>query len=114
MRADIGKNVGQYVSGENGCWSGWGAEGVVMVNSFEFVRTSQLRLGTPLVDAKLHDAQFEVMFLCTRPGSTTLDAGGRRGGTGALRGGGRCRVPWECIIIVLYCRVQTIVLVAYE
>lgn len=92
MRADIGKNAGQDVSGENGYRSGWGAERVVMVNSFEFIRISQLRLGTPLVDAKLHDAQFGVMFLCTVPSSTlhrTLDAGGRRGWTGALRGGGR-------------------------
>lgn len=95
MRADIGKNVGQDVSGERGYRSGWGAERVVMVNSFEFIRTSQLRLGTPLVDAKLHDVQFGVIFPCTIPSSTlhgTLDAGGRRGWTGALRGGVPCRL----------------------
>lgn len=62
MRADIGKNVGQDVSGENRYRSGWGAERVVMVNSFEFVRNSHLRLGTLLVDAKLHDARFEIIF----------------------------------------------------
>lgn len=33
-----------------------------MVNSFEFVRNSDLRLRTPLVDAKLHDARFEIVF----------------------------------------------------
>lgn len=99
MRADIGKNVGQDVSGENGYRSRWGTEGVVMVNSFEFVRNSQLRLGTPLIDAKLHDAQFEVMFLRTIPSFTlhrTLDAGGRRWGTGALRGGERGGPIFAC------------------
>lgn len=59
MRADIGKNVGQDVSGENGYRSGRGAKRVMMVNSFEFVRNSHFRLGTPLVDAKLHDVRFE-------------------------------------------------------
>lgn len=71
-----------------------------MVNSFELVRTSQLRLRTPLVDAKLHDARFEIMFLCAIPSNTlhrTLDAGGRREGTGALRGGG---MGWSLAVSV--------------
>lgn len=83
--------MGQDVSGENGYRSGWGAERVVMVNSFEFVRTSQLRLRTPLVDAKLHDARFEIMFLCAIPSNTlhrTLDAGGRREGLAHYEAGG--------------------------
>lgn len=95
MRADIKKNVGQDVSWENGYRSGWGAEGVVMVNSFEFVRTSQLRLGTPLVDAKLHDARFEVMFLCAIPSSTLHRTLGRRGdGRTTRRGEGG---PLPCL-----------------
>lgn len=44
MRADIGKDEGQDVKGENGYRGGWGAERIVMVNSFEFVRTCQLGL----------------------------------------------------------------------
>lgn len=102
MRADIGKNVGQDVTGENGYRRGWGAERVVVVNSFEFVRTSQLRLGTPLVDAKLHDARFEIMFLCAIPSSTlhrTLGAAGRREGMGALQGGG---MGWSLAVSVNY------------
>lgn len=102
MRADIGKNVGQDVTGENGYRRGWGAERVVVVNSFEFVRTSQLRLGTPLVDAKLHDARFEIIFLCAIPSSTlhrTLGAAGRREGMGALQGGG---MGWSLAVSVNY------------
>lgn len=100
--------MGQDVSGENGYRSGWGAERVVMVNSFEFVWTSQLRLGTPLVDAKLHDARFEIMFLCAVPSSTLHRTIGRRWSSW---GDGRTtRRGWWSLAVSVgmnYCLVQT-------